>query len=336
MNFSSVNFSDFYPKTQDLNSSFTIWDAIFISLYYLGSKNLFQRYSFSTLKWYQIEDLIRAMLFSDDYHKFPISFTDIRNTFSDFFDKQTHVWADRVGNQFIETFLSTMILRSPQFQATKTDYERRLLDFFYSQLDVFEKTFSEYVYEQEKKPEYFGKAKSLLKSLSLGDVYPFVDSFNFSKPQGILGVWRNIHGISGKNAKVVFGIGANVGKDPIKSDDQRYLFTKEYQESFITPISTVPPSSHIRNLCIYGHSLGPEDRDYFLNLFHSLEIGKRENSPNVSLFYSLYDGKTVQKVKEDMVSGFTKLLEEYDARESNPSTINQLHYSGKLKYILID
>lgn len=200
------------------------------------------------------------------------------------------------------------------------------------ELDRFSSNFSKYIKQQILKNEtYKNTALKLVKKiigLDKIDNY-MIDSFNYT-PIEYATYYRNIHGVA-EDEDVVFGITCGEGEQRRDiHDDREYRFTKEYKIAKLMVKYRQPFNDyrHVKNVFIYGSSLGEQDYYYFESIFDKCEILEKTSSSQIIFVYSIYDKDKEEEIIDNITAKVTNIINMYGDRHNDFGLFRRLIQNG--------
>lgn len=217
---------------------------------------------------------------------------------------------------------------------------RELHDYILSELDVFSHNFSIYISNQiTEHLDYSSNAQLLINKIT-GDQFTDCNivSFNYTEPVKT-STLANIHGLASKK-KIVFGITSGLTDNAKKQTHNEWYYkaTKEYKIAKVQSnnIRISINNNSIKNIFIYGLSLGEQDYDFFENLFNKYECLKADPKAKIVFCFSKYGNKSFDDVSEEIVNKVTNLLNIYGDSHNEFGLFRRLTQNGYLIFKFID
>lgn len=234
-------------------------------------------------------------------------------------------------------------------------YSNDLDRFFISELNKFEKDFSEYMglicQTVCKNKLYTNTYSSNIKKILANRINESsnccVLNFNYSVINETFQVDKfsfdeiNVHGKYSE--KIIFGIDSKVKqskteqskteKSEINYYDAYYRYTKTYRkiEANYMP-QKLPDKNDLTQIIFYGHSLSDADYSYFQSLFDLYDI---YNQTTLIFLYSIFKGKTRKEIETDLHKNIVKLISTYgetmDNKNHGKNLLHKLLLEGRLQ-----
>ena len=226
-----------------------------------------------------------------------------------------------------------------RFGFNKTIDESTFNNFLLEELDKFSVNFSKFITKQvEETPNYITDAQNFIMKITghaLNEC--IIISFNYTEPLASPSS-ANIHGIASKE-KIVFGI--TCGEKEIKQNTHNswyYKATKEFKiaKLLANGIKVSANYEGIKDIYVYGSSLGSQDYDFYENLFEYFEFLMRSNSARIHFCYSVYGNKTREEVAEDLTIKVTNLINKFGDNYKTYGLLRSMIQKGHLDFLLID
>ena len=320
--------------SENFTNSLSFWDLIF---------------------FFSIEDL-------------PDEWNDIENRIKDFFDSKSDrrltykSLFDNEKNYLASEATMVLSLFYGLFPEKRYLEKKNAIDFLKSELELLERTFSDYLNELVKnsKNYHYESRELLLQLLSNEHNDNFssttynhkILSFNYTDPIGDTTVapndisyprqksqlgesdqkrfWGqvnktliNVHG-SLSNNDIVFGFDS-LDQDPL---DEFYCFSKTYRQligSFSSENHKFCLGSEIMEIKFFGHSLSALDFSYFQAIFDHYHL--YDSSIKITFYYATINPTS----RQDMVNKVLKLTSAY-----SESLDNQYHGKNLLHKLLLE
>ena len=302
-----------------------IWDLLLYMAFYDETEKgrYFARPNKKDILWMDVESLIEKVVLKN------CNYVGLREPYVDLIKSAFNFRSARLNDN------SHADLLRRYFSNLEVKDTFDVYDFLYVQLKEFEKQFRDYLakvfYESRI---YKNRSNRLLKSLvNEGDAFSII-SFNYTVPFASTLDSKtscNIHG--------TLESGIIIGYDSSKLESNvthGINLSKSWQKMALDlgPYN-MPDKKHIKNIKIYGHSLGAQDYAYFHAIFD---------------YYNLYDGDVVltfcytkygkteeenENIKTQLITKIHNLLSDYtinSGKESKVKTIiSKLEIENRLK-----
>ncbi len=333
-------FSDYFKEKADLikNSIYksddehiceNIWDLLLYLAFYDENEfgRIFSKPNKKDILWMDVESLIEKIVL--DTCPFvegnPTYFSVIGDAFNfceiNLFD-YSHV-------NILRRFFSSKNLKKPLYSP----------EYLYEQLLEFERQFKEYLLKQLSESRLYKiYAKRLLNQLVFESETFSLISFNYTMPfSSTLDhvTSCNIHGTV--DSEVIVGFDSSKLKiDRIPG----IRLSKSWQKMNLEfPRYDLPNKKYIKNIRIYGHSLGAQDYAYFHAIFDYYNL--YDGDVILTFCYTNY-GKTAQeniRIRNEYITKIHNLLNDYtinSGKESKVRTINsKLQIENRLRILSI-
>ena len=316
-------------KVQEIKSFLSLNDNItFFDIYFLIN-DWSKDFLLTDQIWSAIEDvLLSGVNISSDV----ISYEMCYNTYSVLGKREydlyySGLFSESILAYYLKAVFGDIIIGEEQYH-----------NYLIKELNRFSKHFAEFIYNQSiDNDKYIEKAQTLLARITgIGFNDCKIISFNYTDPFGSP-LSANIHGLASKN-EIVFGITCGQGKDKEKShNDWTYKMTKEYKMALIMSKGQKVSLDYndIKDIYVYGLSLGDQDYDFFENLFDKFEFLMQQYSAKIHFCYSIYGNKTIEEVAEDITQKVTKLINKFGDSHKTYGLLRSMIQNGSLDIRLI-
>ena len=234
------------------------------------------------------------------------------------------------NNDDLPHFISSC-LNGKGYFSVKTFY-----DFFFEELQVFEKRFVNYLKKElEENKEYSEKSDSIIKSLAENGS-GIILNFNYTYTYFMGSDAMNVHG--SLDDSVIIGID---GKEKLRNEI--IPFTKTFRKLIRTEEQIVLDGKY-DEIIIYGHSLGKQDYSYFQSIFDYIVL--YSSKTKITFYYSddfikedtLGINKDKSYHKIEMAKKLFDLIKSYgetlDNKDNGQNLIHKLLLEGRLKIVL--
>ena len=271
--------------------------------------------------WMDVEGFLYSFLTSNGIDK-------VINAFDSCFLKQYDPHSLSVCERDDLPRFFSSCLNGKGYFSVKTFY-----DFFYEELQVFEKRFIKYLKKElETNKTYNEKSSAIIKELA-NSGSGIILNFNYTHSSFIGYDALNVHG--SLDDEIIIGID---GKEALK--DEAIPFTKTFRKLIRTEEQLVLDGKY-DEIIIYGHSLGKQDYSYFQSVFDY--IGLYSSRTKVVFVYSddyikedkLDLDKNKRNHKIEMAKKLFDLIKEYgrtlDNKDNGQNLIHKLLLEGRLK-----
>lgn len=216
--------------------------------------------------------------------------------------------------------------------------ENQFREFLIKELDRFSCNFAKFINEQAtNNDDYVEKAQTLLLKITGSALNECkIISFNYTNPFSTLES-ANIHGLASKN-EIVFGITCEQGNGK-KSCHHNwgYKMSKEYKMALIMSKGQKVSLDYddVKDIYVYGLSLGEQDYDFFENLFDKFDFLMRLYEARIHFCYSVYGNKTIDEVAEETTQRVAKLINRFGDSHKNYGLLRSMIQRGSLDIRLI-
>lgn len=303
-----------FPSIAGMNLD--VWTLMFLVIDWHFSQS---KPVITTTNWFDIENIIRASLIPEEKKSKDVLYGQFDWTrFHNIFLKYIRVGTKgfevsqelEQSDNFVALALAESIATNESLAASMrkavVDGPDSYYRFLLNQLIVFEKQFGDYVKtEYGNGVEFAKKANSLIATIADSGCECSIETFNYTRCDLIK---HPIRHINGDWSNPIFGID-NSGLD---KDDPRMLFTKAYRrlDHIVSQIES-EESKPMSSAVIYGHSLDPQDYDYFFELFNSLGFNGFTRK-KLTVCYDVYNEKKAEENKDKLVLSLMNMFNSYD------------------------
>ncbi len=274
--------------------------------------------------WSAIEDMLLSGITAS---KNSISFNICHSVFisiksKDYYFFYQHQYAEKIIGHYLYKLFDG-----------KTLSENLYHDFLIKELNKFSINFARYITNQtSNNDEYMHEAQVLLTKITgVGLNECKIISFNYTDPF-ITPDSANIHGLASKN-EIVFGVTCDQGNGKEKCHhDWSYKMSKEYKIALIMSEGQKVSLDYngIKDIYVYGLSLGEQDYDFFENLFDQFDFLMRSYESKIHFCYSIYNGKTKDEVAEEITGRVTNLINKFGDSHENYGLLRSMIQKGNL------
>lgn len=306
-------FLDTAPK---LDNNFTVIDAMFIMIYY--------DHLTETRYWNNVEfDLQNSFTDSTSFSWHRVSrgiAVGINNN---------HDAISLSGTTNLELLMAEYLLepRICNKFCNESKYSEKLLfDFIYSQLNIFEQRFANYVRSQIN-IGYIDKAQACISQIcaeSTDFLKTKIVSFNYTSFSGELNKYKifNIHGSVNHDDCIigVNSVGKNVLYKPFEKTRRKSLLNRYDDQTMDFDYENV------KNVYIYGHSFNEMDFPAFFSIFTRLKLKDRAGDINFCIYYSTVNGENITDANKEKLlrEKLFALLERYFNEFNNPLLLDMV------------
>ena len=251
-----------------------------------------------------------------------------------------YVLKDNTPTSYDEKFLVWFMKKKMKLlKYTPNNY----YDFILSELNIFERNFGEFVYNQTHKGwidpylkdspnnTYIGLVNRTIKDLcnNLNEIVS-IDSFNYSEFDNTFYCDKTFH-INGNWKNPIFGIDT-----VFKPSDERFVFTKTYRRitlDFMNNTHKYRP--YFQNVIVYGHSLNSADYSYFFPIFDQIKLMDSLSEGVLIFAYSIFDESKKNIIENELRKNISNLIFAYanNKKMNNPERL--LDYLGIQNRIII-
>lgn len=221
---------------------------------------------------------------------------------------------------------------------TSVDSNKDIVDYFYDELRIFEKEFSQYINSLSDDNNYRKKAVEKIYNISLKPIDKIDDkifSFNYTDPfteEGLDVI--NVHGKAATES-ILFGI----DQEKIVPDAKTFRFTKTFRQMTETKLAKnytkiiLPDKEEVKEIAFFGHSLSEFDYSYFQTIFDHYEI--YNSSVSLVFYYQPYGEKSSEDMEFELAASISKMLYAYSPSIDNEKKGRNLMHKLLLEKRLI-
>ena len=303
-------------------------DLSFFDLYFLVSD--WENNSFSTDQiWSSIEDVLLSGVKSTSDS---ISFDICYSALSSIGRKEYYFYYQGSPTLIILSHYLYLVFKGNLI--SKQQYHGYLI----KELNKFSVSFAKYINEQaNSNADYIANAQKLLSKITgvaLNECK--IISFNYTDPF-MSPDSANIHGLASKE-DIVFGIACDKGSGNENSHyNWGYKMSKEYKIALIMSKGQKVSLDYrgVKDIYVYGLSLGEQDYDFFENLFDRCEFLMRLYEAKIHFCYSVYGNKTLEEVAEEATERVTNIINKFGDSHNTHGLLRSMIQNGGLDIRLI-
>ena len=303
-------------------------DLSFFDIYFLIS-DWTNGFLLTNQIWSAIEDVLLSGINLSSYS---INFNMILSVFLSIGTKNyNNFYRDLYPYKILAHYLNTIIDKK---EISDTQFH----EFLIKELNKFSINFAQYINDQStNNDEYIEKAQKLLSKITGTAINECkIISFNYTDPFSSIDS-ANIHGLACKN-DIVFGITCDQGKG--KEDCHHnwgYKLSKEYKMALIMSKGQKVSLDYdgVKDIYLYGLSLGEQDYDFFENLFDKCDFLMRLYDTKIHFCYSIYGNKTLDEVAEEATERVANVINKFGDSHNNNGLFRSMIQNGSLDIRLI-
>src|SRR5574344_1127774 len=281
-------FDELLNKTHE-----TVWDLIF---YYSCEK------IGDEIRWCDIEKVMRDFLFSDNdvlhLNKVLLAIND----------------NDYVKGKYRTSDYFYIVAKYLSSQYEMRQYSRcDLIEIFYKELKIFEKSFSNYLCSELQQNIAFNDRAMFFLSDVVGlDSIKVIDTFNYIElPFKFVFSINNINGNLGNR---IFGIDTK----GIKKANDLSIFEKGNRRTFYAMKNESIEYPSYSNVMIFGSSLNEQDYSSFFVFFDDINLMDDNSKSHLIFCYYIYNQNEKDLIKENFKDSVISLINAYEDSKNNP------------------